>query len=46
MKTVTFPRLRRQVDMNMCVRLRIGNGKKENDCVHCDLLLEISLLNF
>ena len=46
MKMVTFLSLRRQVDMNMCVRLRVGNGKKENYCVHCDLLLEISLLNF
>ena len=36
MKTVTFPRLRRQVDMNMSVGLRIGKGKKENQCLHCE----------
>ena len=36
MKTVTFPSLRRQVDMNMSVRLRIGKGKKENHCLHCE----------
>ena len=40
---VTFPSLRRQVDMNMCVvRLSIGKGDKENcfkenkNCFHCE----------
>ena len=40
MKTVTFPILRGQVDMKVCVRLRIGKGKriekfKEEESVHC-----------
>ena len=49
MKNITFPILRRQVDMKVCVRLRIWKGKKiekfeEEESVHCESNVSLPLV--